>query len=227
MIRDPFDRAVLVNAAASTVFGGLIVTVLRLDLVHAIVGLWPVFLALSAIAWLMIDTWSPREAPPRRQLVALAAFVGLEALAVAPLVALGWELAGSTPILGAAMATAMTFAALAVFALLKPTTYLEPIDPLIVVGLLAAIVLLVGLGLGLPLGLVWATTFIGVTAVLALDQIAKEAVHARAGEVTASATRLFACVSVLFAEFVYYFAAMVRPEGLLWQSFALLFESAG
>lgn len=216
---DPFDAAVITCLVASIAFALLIAGFVRWELVQGLLGLWPLFLALSGIAWLTIDAWAPMKASPLRQVGGLAAFVAVEALASAPLVAVGWEVAGPRAILGAAAVTGMTFAALAVFSIIKPTTYLEPIDPLVVLLVIVFSIVLVGLGLHIPIGLVWATPLVGVTGVLALDQTAKVFAYTDAGQWAAGGTRLFACVSVLFAEFIYYFVSMVRGEECLWDCF--------
>lgn len=215
---DPFDAAMLVGVVASGCFAMLIAGLVHFEIVHGVVALWPVFLAGSAVAWLTIDGWSPLSARPLRQVACLAAFVCIEALAITPLVAIGLEVAGVRAILGAALATGTICAGLSLFALMKPTTYLEPIDPLVVLGVTGLAVSMVGIGLGLPIGLVWAAPLIAVTGTLALDQIAGVAGFGP-GQHLAGGTRLFACASVLFAELVYYFVSMTRGEDLLWRRF--------
>jgi hypothetical protein len=88
-----------------------------------------------------------------------------------------------------------------------------------VLGIIVFATLTARIGLKLPVALVWASPLIGVTGVLALDQIAKVAAYTGPGESVAGGTRLFACVSVLFAEFVYYFVSAARGEGFLWDLF--------
>ncbi len=219
---DPYDAAVLVCVVASGVFGLLIAMIVRHELVHGLIGLWPVLLALSGVAWITVDTWAPCAVSRRRQIMSLVAFVCVQGLAVAPLVAVGWEVAGPRAVLGAALATGTMFAGLVVFALAKPTTYLEPIDPLVVLVLMALSVLAVGIGLGLPLGLLWATPVVAITGVMALDQTAAVAAYTKRGEGVAGGTRLFICVTVLFADFLYYFVAMAKTERSLWEPFIRL-----
>lgn len=88
-----------------------------------------------------------------------------------------------------------------------------------VFGLTAFALLMAAIGLGLPVGLVWAAPLITVTGVLVLDQTAKVATYVRRGQAAAGGTRLFGCLSLLFAEFVYYFVSMVRGESPLWELF--------
>jgi hypothetical protein len=222
---DPFGAAVLVCGVALGSLAMLVAGLVGFELVHGVMALWPVFLAASAVAWLTIDAWSPLSARPWRQVGALVAFVCVEALALTPLVAVGWEVAGARAILGAVLATGATCAGLTVFALMKPTTYLEPIDPLVVLGVMGLAVSMVGIGLGLPIGLVWAVPLIAVTGTLALDQIASVAVFGP-GQHIAGGTRLFGCASVLFAELVYYFVSMTRGEDLLRTLFVRLAAGA-
>jgi len=199
----------------------LVAGLIGFEVVHGVLTLWPLFLAASVVGWATIDAWSPLSARPWRQVGALAAFVCVEALAVTPLVAVGWEVAGARAILGAVLATGATCMGLTVFALLKPTTYLEPIDPFVVLGIMGLAVSMVGIGLGLSVGLVWAVPLIAVSGTLALDQIASVTAFGP-GQHIAGGTRLFACASLLFAELVYYFVSMTRGDDMLQTLFVRL-----
>ncbi|MCX4246000.1 hypothetical protein [Paraliomyxa miuraensis] len=212
---DPLDAAVIVFVVACAGFGLLVSALVHFEVVDRILPLWPLFLAVSAVAWMTLDVWSPPSASPGPQVIRLVAFVCVEALAAAPMVALGWELAGPATVVGAALAAGATCAGLVVFALLKPTTYLEPIDPLIALGIMGLVVATVGLGLGLPLRLVWAVPLLGLTATIALREIASVAGFGPDQHV-AGGTRLFACGAVLFAQLLHYFVSMARADDLVW-----------
>ncbi len=216
---DPFDAAVLVCVSASGAFGLLIAAIVRAQIADFLLPVWPILLALSAIGWITIDRWSPRHASRWRQLAGLAVFVCIEALAAAPIAAIGWEVAGARAVLGAGLATGATFAGLVVFALVKPTSDVEPTDPLVILALITTALVVAGVGLGLPLGIVWAAPLIGITSVFVLSEIANVAVHTGRGEATTGGTRLFACVGVLFGEFLYYFVSMADAQDSLWGPF--------
>ena len=216
---DPFDAAVLVCLIASTVFGLVIAVVVHFEVGHAVLVLWPVLLALSGVAWMTIEMWVPTDASLRRQALGLLALVAVQALAAAPIVALGWEVAGGHPVLASAGATGLVFAGLCVFAIIKPATEVEPIDPLVVLALVVFATLMMGLGLGLPVRFVVAAPVVAVTGILALGEISKVAAYGT-GAAVAGGARLFSCVSVLFGEFLYYFVSLTRGDAWLWDAIA-------
>lgn len=199
----------LVCVVATIGYAGLAAAAVWSELVHAIIPWWPLFAAASLLGWISLDVWSPRQAGPARQVAALVAFVGLQVLATSPLVAMGLELGGPRVIAGAGIVTLAVFAALTVFALAKPTTYLEPIDPLVVLAILVGVTVIVALGLHLPARFAWGAAAIGLTGIFVLREISNTFAYVGPGEHVAGGTHLFACISVLFAELVYYFTALV------------------
>ncbi|MCH9687290.1 MAG: hypothetical protein K0V04_38000, partial [Deltaproteobacteria bacterium] len=214
---DPFDAALVVGVLAAAAFAGMLMVIAHYTLLDYLAGIWLICAVLSGAAWLTLGTWTPRSSRTGGLLV-LVAFIVIEAIALAPLVLVGWDVAGPRAVLGAGMATGMVFAGLVLTALLKPTTELEPIDTLTVFGMLVTGVVVTGVGLGLPLRLLWATPLLFVTGVLALHLVARVAASSPREDALSGGTVLFGCMSVLFAELTHYFTTMVRPDVDLWSA---------
>ena len=200
----------LVCLGASLGFAVLTALASASELVHGVALVWPVVVAASALAWLLLDAWCPLRPAGARGVVALVVYVGVEVLTAAPMVALARELGGLRIVAGATLVAVVVFAALTVFALAKPTTYLEPIDPLVVVAVLVITTVLVALGLHLPMRFGWGAAAIAITGVFALRQISDTFAYVPPGAHVAGGTRLFACLTVLFLELLYYFTALAQ-----------------
>jgi hypothetical protein len=207
---DPFDASMLVCLGASVAFAGLTALASASELVHGVALVWPLVVAASALAWLLLDVWCPLRPMAVRTVVALVVYVGVEVLVAAPMVALARELAGLRIVAGASLVAAIVFAALTVFALIKPTTYLEPVDLFVVIAVLVIATVLVGLGLHLPLRFGWGAAAIGLTGIWVLREIANTFAYVSPGEHVAGGTRLFACLSVLFIELLYDFTKLAQ-----------------
>ncbi len=170
----------------------------------------PLVVAASMLAWILVDVWCPLGPTTARGVARLIGYVGLQALVTAPLVALAQELAGLRVVAGAGIVAATVFAALTVFAIVKPTTNLEPIDPLVVIAIFVIATILVALGLHLPLRFAWGAAAIPVTGMLVLREISNTFAFASRGAHVAGGTRLFACLSVLFGELLFYFTKLAQ-----------------
>ncbi len=211
----------MVCVVAVAVFGLLVAAVVGIEALHRAYLVWPLFLALSAVGWATIDSWAPTDAPALRMAAALLGFVTIEALAVAPVVDAAWDVAGPCSVIGAGIATGMLFAGLVTRALLKPATELEVVDLLVAPGLVMAATFLAALAVGLPLRLAPMSGLIGLSGLLALGEIGRVFSYVRAGQGWAGGARLFACVTLLFAELVVHFGTVVRGDAFfeaLWTS---------
>ncbi len=209
---DPFDASLIVCVAAVVVFGLLVALVAGTEAMHRAYLLWPLLLALSAVGWGTIDSWAPTDASALRMAPALLGFVTIEALAVAPLVDAAWDVGGPWSVLGAGIATGVLFAGLVTRALLKPTTELQLVDLLVAPGLVMAATFLAAVAVGLPLRLAPMSGLIGLSGLLALGEISKVFSYVGAGQAWAGGARLFACVTLLFAELVVHFGTLVRGD---------------
>lgn len=212
---DPFDASLLVCVGAVAVFGLLVAVVAGTEAMHGAYLVWPLFLALSAVGWAKIDSWAPTDAPSLRMAAALLAFVTVEALAVAPLVDAAWNGAGPRAVAAAGIATGLLFAGLVTRALLKPITELQVVDLLIAPGLVMAATFFTAIAVGLPLRLAPMSGLVGLSGLLALAEISRVFSYVGRGQAWAGGARLFACVTVLFAELVVNFGTLVRGDAFL------------
>lgn len=218
---EPFDASLLVCVVAVAVFGLLVAVLTGTESMHRAYLVWPLFLALSAVGWATIDTWAPTDAPALRMAPALLGFVTIEALAVAPLVDTAWDVGGPRSVLGAGIATGVLFAGLVTRALLKPTTELQVVDLLVAPGLVMAATFFAAVAVGLPLRLAPMSGLIGLSGLFALREISSVFSYVGAGQAWAGGARLFACVTLLFAELVVHFGTAVHGDAFfetLWAS---------
>lgn len=186
------------------VFAGLLAAAIYSQITAVLIGMWPVFLALAAVSWLTIDRWAALEKPSAVRLLHFGAFIFIQMGAALPFVAVAWEVAPRL-VLGASVASLASFAGLFVFALRKPTTYLEPVDPFIVAGITTFVNLVAMLALGLRFDLVVVAPLIALTGIMVLSTICNVVNYVGEGEHVGGGLHLFAAAAVLFNEFMVVF----------------------
>ncbi len=130
----PLEAALAVFAAAALGLGAWMLWLIRVEIGASLLPWWPLLAGLNFVAWVTQDSWAPWEASRPRSVATLVLFVALLPVALLPLAALAWEVGGATLVAGAALAALLCVVAMVVLALLKPTSELQPVDVVVLIG---------------------------------------------------------------------------------------------
>ena len=185
--------AVVAFAAATAVLADA-------DIASSILGWWPLVAGAAGLSWLSVEAWSPRGGSVPWQVIALMAFVAIQALAAAPLAFILADSLGPAAIRAWITMSAACFFGLVGYGVFKPTYEVTPTDASVTLAITVGAVALAVVVFDLPFGNVVGAGLVALVNIVLLDRIGDALMLDGPGRGFAAATRLFGCGAVIAGE---------------------------